>query len=205
MTKEELRNSLWKLSFTASMSREYHSVLCSALWWIDRMLKIGIGVLAIMSLVYASVDTVSFQLSVVSVVLAFILNIIPIDRYERKFADLRRRWEDLRKQISQMELEAFGQTLDYRFVISSRGRLSDAKASPKLRDSLSNLVRIKHEIDADEPESARWLVRRCQVRENQRRWGPECRTGEEVRNRIAELIEQRDRQHAEVLVSTESD
>lgn len=190
MEKENLKNSVWELSFTASMNQDYYQTLTFYTAFLDRTVRIVVGILAVFSLIVACVPdwgSWSVPLAIVSLVAALVLNIVPLQNYERKFAQLYQQWTDLRAHLQRFEIRVFGQVLEATFMISSKGLLLE-KVSPVDARDFQDLTNERHRIEADEFWDWDWLNRKCQRVERQRRWGPQIETYEQE---IAEIARRR--------------
>jgi hypothetical protein len=186
MEKENLKNSVWELSFIVSMNQDYYQTLTFYAACLDRLVRIVVGILAVFSLIIACVPdwgSWSITLAIVSLVTALVLNIVPLQNYERKFAQLYQQWTDLRAHLQRFEIRVFGQVLEANFMICSKGRLIEKVLPADARD-FQDLTNERHRIEADEFWDCDWLNRKCQRAERQRRWGPQIKTYEQE---IAEI------------------
>lgn len=190
MNKEDLRINLWTFGAAASMSKDCYAFLSAFFWVLDRIVKIAVAVVAIWSLVRTAGGADTLALSILAVVIASILNIVPLDYFERKFSNLRQRWDELHRDATLLELDAFGQSLNYRYVIQTRGRLTGESVKVEHVRRYDELVNRKAMID--EPYVPLWIVRIFRKRENIRRWGAGIDSGDKVKARIKELVAVRD-------------
>jgi len=181
LTRQQLEGDLYELTFIASVNQRYHQLLRRRFTIAERSVRIVIGIIACISLalsiaagpwvpataassVYISIPAIIA--SFFGLVAAFILNIVPIDKYERTHDTLFRRWTSLQRDARELDLR-LAQTTDQQ---------QDELRS--IANAYRSLVRRMHEIEIDEPAPYRRLLLRCHEDENERHWG--VRTNAEV-------------------------
>src|SRR5437899_2431204 len=87
MTNSEYKRRLHHVVFTCGINHRYHHTLEWVWGAVDKGIRVGVGVLAIVGLVLAVpsfVDSmVGFYVAIASVVVALALNIVPVGDWEK--------------------------------------------------------------------------------------------------------------------------
>lgn len=200
MTKSDALETLYKLEFTAGLSQFYYRKLVFWLALVDRLLKIGLGLATVFGLAFsfstdATLAAWNFYLAVFSAVSAVLLNVLPVDAFERKFAAFQARWKEFQNDIQSVALDIFDRTIDARYYAAHKGRLTDEVSSSESKN-VRRLIEWKHSIDAEEKFDIGFLNRRAQCMEYQRWWGKDVKTGEGAKRRFNEYREEFDRSNA---------
>ncbi len=170
MTNEQCAAKLYDVRFTAGFNQRYHQI-CEWRYGIaDKSVRIAVGVLAIASLVATAMRggwlaDHSLGVSVIALIAAIILNVIPLGEREKFHGELFHRWTDLRKDA---ELQLV------RVDAAKEMDVADDHICERLRE----LIARCNDIDAQEPAPFRKLLRRCEDDERESEWG--VRTTKEV-------------------------
>jgi hypothetical protein len=152
MTAPEYQYRLRTLITTCAMNQKYHHTLEWRYGMADKVIRIVVGVLAVVGLAAAfggpDHHTADIWLAVVSLVAALALNIVPVGDREKHHGELFRLWSDLRRDADREELK--GCELG-----------DDDKATGPCVERLSELLGKKDSLNAT--ESAPWpkLIARC--------------------------------------------
>jgi hypothetical protein len=165
MTIQDYNNRLHELMFTCGMNQRYHQRL--KLYWaiLDRTIRIAVGVLAVLGLVFAipGMDNGwGLRVAILSLVVAIALNIVPVSDWEKAHAELFRAWSELRKDAESESVKACS--------------LDGTSVPSYVADRLCEMTGKEHSLDADEPAPWKWLLARCQGDEVEARWGKGIRT-----------------------------
>jgi hypothetical protein len=153
MTGDEYKYRLNKLIFTCAMNQKYHRQ-CE--WWYgtaDKIIRIAVGVLAVIGLVVGlagkDYTTLGIWLAVFSLIVAFALNVFPVGDREKFHSSFFRLWSDLRKDAANEEHKTC--ELD-----------DDANAPPQRCERLADLWGKAESLNSGEPAAWPNLLIQCQ-------------------------------------------
>jgi hypothetical protein len=178
MTNAEYQKRLHELICTCEMNQLYHQRLEWRYVVADRLLKIAVGILAVVGAVLAMPETttagpptvwacIGFVAACLSAAFAVALNVIPVGDTAKTHGEMFRLWSDLLKDALQEE-----------------HKTCEAEADGAVRkahdDRLCELIAKKETLNASETAAWPKLLLRCQGDVNERRWGEGIRTAEEV-------------------------
>lgn len=171
MEKKTLAKLHADLEFEISINQCYHQRMASIFGWIDRALKIIVGIIAVASVAVSMTGyaVASAAISIIGLIVAIALNLSPVDKWGRQHLTLFQRWTDLHKDVERLEMTL----LD---VAGTEGRKLNS-----LGKDFGLLNDRRHEIEEDEPTPWTHVLKHCQHNENERRWGPGVRTYEQAK------------------------
>jgi hypothetical protein len=170
MTKDEYCKRLRNVVFTCTANQRYHQILERRWTFLDRAIRIIVGVLAIVGAIIAvpSLDLPKsgFIIGIISVVAAVILNVLPVGDWAKTHGEMFRLWSELRKDAAQEEHKACD--------------VCETNVPDAMSDRLCELVGKMESLNADEPAPFKKLLIRCFEDENEAEWGPGIRTNAQV-------------------------
>lgn len=171
MEKLECVAKLYDLKYTAGMNTRYHHQM---MWWLgaaDKLLRIIIGVVAVVGIFLAikaeAYPNAGIWLAVISAVLAFILNVVPLGDWEKSHVDLFRSWSDIRSEAELSEMKLAHKTLPPHRLEAICERIFE-------------LTTREHQLCASEPAPFKGLLLRCQEDETESLLGKGIRTPEDA-------------------------
>jgi hypothetical protein len=161
--------NVWDLSVTCGMNQRYHQYKLD--FWSTSSTAIMV-VVAIVALASAILTVASFcrnnrglgiaslVTSLLSVSVAVALNVIPADTNARFYADMFRRWSDLRQDVDVLQVSA-----------DANGR--DKPLTPWMLERFNQLLMKKNALNALEPAPNMDLLAQCQEEEERARGLPD--------------------------------
>lgn len=168
--KDDLIKKLNNLSFTAAMNIRYHQYKWTKYSYIDKSIRIAVGIVAVLSVVASSMGSsdiknilianLSFLLSILSLIVAIVLNIAPVSDRETFHRDLFRRWSDLREEVDSEIVR-----------VESLDISGNEEGLNKFMNRLEDLTRKKNRINAFEDSPDDELLKKCYRQENKARTG----------------------------------
>ncbi len=164
----ELEQELHNLAYTAEVNERYYQIKLSAVWWLDKGVKIGVAVLAVLALLAVFLPHELKWLELVAaslaVVAAVILNVLPVGEWVTEYGEMFRSWSDLFQEAKHLELKA--------------REINPSEPVPShLIERLEDLIGRQCQLDAMEHHAAdEKLLLRCQGDINERMYGKGNRT-----------------------------
>lgn len=175
MQRKEADRILHSLFFSAAMNQRYHQAL--AWWWdfADRVVRIAVSVVATFGLLFAALGGrwtgAGLCIATIALILAILLNIVPFADTRHFYADLYRRWSDLRVQIDSLGIKIT--------------RCSEAEIPEPLLDRIEDVQRQKALILGSETAAWQGLLERCHGDQTEALWGKDIRTAEHVQEELS--------------------
>lgn len=159
MTKKEFAAEQYRISFIAGMNQCYHQRMACRWGRCDRVVRITVGLLAVVSLILAvnpptgdASTQISIGVAIVGMIAAVVLNITSFGDWQRDHASLFRAWTELREEIDS---------------------LANAATSTPVSDDLCHWVtRLGskvHRIVGAEPAAWKSVLADCERREREAR------------------------------------
>jgi hypothetical protein len=163
----EFRGELHNLAYTAEVNQRYHHLKQRQMWLWDKVVKIGVAVLAVLALIAAFVPHELKWLEVTAALLAALaavaLNVVPVGEWITEYGEMFRSWSDLLLDAEQLELKA--------------REIDDGAPVPiHLVERLQETINRQCQLDAMEPPPDDKLLSRCQGDINERMYGKGVRT-----------------------------
>lgn len=175
-----VENELKQLKAYASINLDYHQAKMARYTVPDRTLKVILGVAAVVGFMLSAIDygmpavppaagasapeaidktlaAWGLALGLLSSVIAVLVNVIPLDRWEQDHAKLCARWAELHGEVSGL-------------LLRLKLALPDDELST-IAVRLIDLTERRNTIEIDEPRPDRKLMDWAQENENERNWG----------------------------------
>jgi hypothetical protein len=168
MSNDEIIKELETLSFTAALNVRYRQEKASRYLIIDKTIRITIGFLSIISLIVAlKTDSKSNKwlfdssiiLSIISLFVSYVLNIIPFSDSALFHKDILRRWGEFREEVE--------------IVLFESKKLSTNKTNSFVEKRFNELNAKKNRLNALDEKPDSKLLEKCQRAENKTRTGYE--------------------------------
>lgn len=179
MNKVEYDQRLRNIIYTCGVNVRYHQIVSSRWSYVDRGIRILVGILAIGGAILAvpklDCPWLGFWIAVLSALAAAILNILPVGDWEKKHLQLSQGWSDILKTANAEE-----------FKTCCLEDQPDAHRFERLHELLAEM----ESLNAMEPTPWDRLLNRCQEEENEREWGKGIRTFEQVEQERARRLAQ---------------
>lgn len=170
MEVEEFEKLVRCAKYTSGFNQRYHQI-CEWRWGVaDKAIRVAVGVFAVfgfwLGMKGAEYAVHAEVIAVLSLAVAFALNVIPTGEREKYHAEQFHRWSDLRKTA---------ESLGSRLVIAPKEGVT-----PAMRERIEEIIETEHSLHSGEPAPWVKLLLKCQEEENQSEWGPGIRTHEQV-------------------------
>jgi hypothetical protein len=192
MLREGDSGKLWPLHFAACMNAKYHQIVAETFRRRDRIVRLAVGLFAMACVIASSFQRSNAEMqiatvvtSVLSLIAAFVLNVVGFGDQYVLHRELLRRWLDLRRDIEILELDV--------------QQLDEGPVKESCIERYESIVNRKTLIAQDEPAPDEELLMKCYEDENERRHGSGIRKFEQVaelrekkQSKLVEFIANRD-------------
>lgn len=177
MRHEEYRRRLDELLFTCGMNQRYHQCEEWRLGWWDKSVRITVAVLALAGTICAApgVDRPPLGLivAIVSLIVAMLLNIIPVSDREKFHAQLFQLWSELRADAAKLQLRSCDKDIE-------------ASVNYHCPERLIDLISKAAVLHAKEPFPDEMVLKECEGDEYMSLYG--VRTADEARALMARRV-----------------
>jgi hypothetical protein len=195
--KEGDDGPFWFNHFSACMNARYYAKEAKRFGNYDKRTRVAVGLIAIASLAAGIFSLPQVQgsagwswfsvfLSLLGLIVAYVLNVLPFKDDELLNRDFQRQWNDLRYDLDLLE--------------SDIKKTAAENIKPEHLERFQDLLTKKKTITSSEPVQDRDKLLECQKEERVRRHGPKYREWEDVKT----LREEKEQQAQTPLVAAVS-